>query len=118
VGRGLQFLLARHVERADVSRATPLETLPNRKKSAPLIRTGMRDPAFKLFGRKLEFTTDHFKLAWQIICIVQVVGCVPRGCMVERRNCRSTGPAQAFAIAARARRGGGRSAYSRTCEGV
>jgi hypothetical protein len=34
-------LLARHVSRADVSRVTPLETLTNRKKSAPLIRTLM-----------------------------------------------------------------------------
>ena len=75
-------------------------------------------PAFKLFWRKLESTADYCKLAGQIICMIQDVWCVPRGCMVEGRNRRSTGPAQAFAIAARACREGGRSAYSRTCEGV
>jgi hypothetical protein len=45
-GRVLELLLPRNVSRADekikgdnVSRVTPLETLANRKKSAPLIRT-------------------------------------------------------------------------------
>ena len=100
--------------------AESADGLWRRLDSNPKVGNCMRNPTFKSFWKKLESTADYFELAGQIICIVQVVWCVPRGCMVEGRSCRSTGraPAQAFAIAARARREGGCSAYSRTCEGV